>query len=207
MRLSPEYQRFQVNSTCWHYWDERTHQNHVLKFWQFKPSFSDKFERPSNAEHKPNFTPRSQVRAAPQILVGWQRDQRDEGIHLRISKSPESNIWRSTEAQNQGESSMRFADPDMTLKKTFELHLWKDVPRLVQQCQGNCGKRITEDYFLVVKSFGTSRWTDKNRNDRSKFGPMYLHFEKNCLQNFHSENHYRPFQSFDYSCITVDQKC
>ena len=102
---------------------------------------------------------------------------------------------------------MRFADTDMTLKKTFELHLWKDVPRLVQQCQGNCGKRITEDYFLVVKSFGTSRWRDKNRNDRSKFGPMYLHFEKNCLQNFHSENHYRPFQSFDYSCITVDQKC
>ena len=35
--------------------------------------------------------------------------QRDEGIRLRISKSPESNIWRSAEAQNQGEISMRFA--------------------------------------------------------------------------------------------------
>ena len=35
---------------------------------------------------------------------------------------------------------------------------------------------------------------------------MYLHFEKNCLQNFDSENHYRPSQSFDYSRITVDQK-
>ena len=107
--------------------------------------------------------------------------QRDEGIRLRISKSPESNTWRSAEAQNQGEISMRFADPDMNLKKRFELHLRKDVPRLVHRCQGNCGKQITEDCFLVVKSFGTSRLTDKNGNERSKFGPMYLHFEKNCL--------------------------
>ena len=51
--------------------------------------------------------------------------------------------------QNQGESSMRFADPDMNLKKKrFELHLWKEVPRLVYQRQGNCGKQITEDCFL-----------------------------------------------------------
>ena len=102
---------------------------------------------------------------------------------------------------------MRFADPDMNLKKRFELRLRKDVPRLVHRCQGNCGKQITEDCFLVVKSFGTSRLTDKNGNERSKFGPMYLHFEKNCLQNFDSENHYGPSQSFDYSRITVYQKC
>ena len=103
-----------------------------MKLRQFKPSFSDKFERPSNAGRKPNFTPRLQVREATQVLVDQQRDQRDEEICLRISKSPVSNTWRSTEVQNQGESSMRFADPDMNLKKTFELHLWKDVPRLVQ---------------------------------------------------------------------------
>ena len=127
------------------------------------------------------------MREAPQVLIDWQRDQRDEGIQLRICKSPKSNTWRSTEAQNQGESSMRFVDPDMNLKKTFELHLMKDVPRLVQRCQGNCGKQITEDCFLVVKSFGTSRWTEKIWNKRSKFGPMYLHFEKNCLQNFQND--------------------
>ena len=46
---------------------------------------------------------------------------------------------------------MTFAHPDMNLKKTFELHLRKNVPRLVRRCQGNCRKRITEDYFLVVK--------------------------------------------------------
>ena len=95
----------------------------------------------------------------------------------------------------------------MNLKKRFELRLRKDVPRLVHRCQGNCGKQITEDCFQVVKSFGTSRLTDKNGNERSKFGPMYLHFEKNCLQNFDSENHYGPSQNFDYSRIAFDPKC
>ena len=109
------------------------------------------------------------MREAPQVLIDWQRDQRDEGIQLRICKSPKSNTWRSTEAQNQGESSMRFVDPDMNLKKTFELHLMKDVPRLVQRCQGNCGKQITEDCFLVVKSFGTSRSTKDPNLDQCTF--------------------------------------
>ena len=131
LRLSPEYQRFKVDSARWHNWDERTRKNHVMKFRRFKPSFSDEFEMPSNAGRKPNFTPRSRVREAPQILVDRQRDQRDEGIRLRISKSPKSTTWRSTEAQNQGEGSIRFADPDRNRKKTFELHLRKDVPRLV----------------------------------------------------------------------------
>ena len=36
---------------------------------------------------------------------------------------------------------------------------------------------------------------------------MCLHFEKNCLQNFDSEIRYGASQSFDYSRITVDQKC
>ena len=96
--------------------------------------FSDKFERPSNAGCKPNFTPRSRVREAPQVFVDQQRDQRDERICLRISKPVESNTWQSAKVQNQGGSSNRFADPDMNLKKMFELHLRKDVPRLVHQC-------------------------------------------------------------------------
>ena len=98
LRLSPEHQKFKVGSALWHNWDERTRQNQVMKFRQFKPSFYDDFERPSNAGLKPNFTPRLQVRETPQVLVDRQRDQRDEGIPLRISKSSESNTWRSTEA-------------------------------------------------------------------------------------------------------------
>ena len=103
-----------------------------MKFRQCKPSFSEEFERPSNAGRKPNFTPRPLVREAPQILVDRTRDQRVERIRLRIPKSPESNTWGSTETQNQGESSVRFANPDRNRKKTFELHLRKNVPRLVQ---------------------------------------------------------------------------
>ena len=53
------------------------------------------------------------MREALQVLVDRQRDQRDEGIRLKISKSPESNTWQSTEAENQGNNSMRFADPEL----------------------------------------------------------------------------------------------
>ena len=156
-----------------------------MKFRQFKTSFSEEFERPSNAGCKQNFTLRPLVREAPQVLVDRKRDPRVEGIHLRIPKSPESNTWGSTEAQIKGESSMRFANPDGNRKKTFELHLWKNVSRLVQRCQGNCRKPITKDCF----------------------GTMYLHFEKNWLQSFGLENHHGPSQSFLYSRITVNQKC
>ena len=107
--MSPEYQRFKVDSTRWYNWDERTRQNHIMKFRQFKPSFSDKFERPSNAGRKPNFTSRLRVRKHHRFSLTGRGIQRDEGIRLRISKSPESNTWRSAEAQNQGEISMRFA--------------------------------------------------------------------------------------------------
>ena len=47
----------------------------------------------------------------------------------------------------------------------------------------------------------------KNENKRTIFGPTYLHFEKNFFQNFDSENHDGPSQSFDYSHITFDEKC
>ena len=115
LKLSPDHQRFKVDSAHWHNWDERTRQNQVMKFQQFKPSFSDEFERPSNAGCKPSFTSRSRVREAPQVLVDQQRDQREKGIRLRISESPKSNTWRSTDAQNQGKSY-----PDRNRKKTFE---------------------------------------------------------------------------------------
>ena len=67
----------------------------------------------------PSFTPRSWVREAPQILVDRQRNQRNEENCLRIFNSPESNTWQSTEAQNQGESSVRFSDTDRNPKKIF----------------------------------------------------------------------------------------
>ena len=124
---------------------------------------------------------------AHQILLqdrAWEKHHRFSLTSRGIKEMEEFvweflNTWRSAKVQNQGRCSMRFADPDMNLKKTFELHLLKDVPRLVHQCRGNCGMLITEDCFLVVKSLGTSRWTDTNGNERSKFGLMYLHFEKN----------------------------
>ena len=48
---------------------------------------------------------------------------------------------------------------------------------------------------------------DGQTKTRTKDPNLDLHFEKNCLQNVDSENHYGPSQIFDYSRIIVDQKC
>ena len=56
-----------------------------------------------------------------------------------------------------------------------------------------------------MKSFGISRWTDKTGNEKSNLDQST--FEKNCLQNFDSENHEASSQVFEYSHITLGQKC
>ena len=56
-----------------------------------------------------------------------------------------------------------------------------------------------------MKSFGTSHWTDKGVQ-KSKFGPMYIHFLENCLRNFDSENYYGPGVNFDYKRIKVSEE-
>ena len=63
------------------------------------------------------------------------------------------------------------------------------------------------DNFLVVKSFGKTTWTDKKGNKNSKFGPLYMHFDRSCLENFDSENFYGPSKKFDYSRIKAEEKC
>ena len=101
----------------------------------------------------------------------------------------------------------RFQDPDQEQGKAFELHLRKDLPKLVKKCQGQCGKQITDKCFLLVKSFGTIHWTDNSGNSCSRFGPMYIHFDRKCLEQFDTEESYGPSKRFDYSRITVAEKC
>ena len=69
-----------------------------------------------------------------------------------------------------------------------------------------CGKMIKpEDDGLLVWTYGKISWTDKSTGaERSKFGPMYIHFNQKCLEN--SENFYGPSKRFDYSRITIDDK-
>ena len=161
-----------------------------------------------NAGRKPNCHQRSRRPQEPDLLVDRLENgnEEEEGIRLTISKSPSSNTWHASASQSQAQS-LRFQDPDQEQGKAFELHLRKDLPKLVKKCQGQCGKQITDKCFLLVKSFGTIHWTDNSGNSCSRFGPMYIHFDRKCLEQFDTEESYGPSKRFDYSRITVAEKC
>ena len=85
----------------------------------------------------------------------------------------------------------------------FELNLRQFLPKTVSRYQGNCGKKITQNDGMLIKTYGTTRWTDKKTgNEMSKYGPMYIHFNETCLKR-HTKKYYRPDEKFDYSIITL----
>ena len=56
-----------------------------------------------------------------------------------------------------------------------------------------CGKTILVTDTLIVRSFGTTSWTDRNTGEnRTKYGSLYIHFQKKCLKNFDTERFYGP---------------
>ena len=56
-----------------------------------------------------------------------------------------------------------------------ELNLREILPKTVSRYQGSCEKNITLTDAMLIKSFGTRRWTDKKTGKEiSKHGPMYI---------------------------------
>ena len=106
------------------------------------------------------------------------------------------------------DQGLRFPDPRQVLEKAFELHLRKDLPGLIKKCQGMCGKVIRpNDNGMLANSYGTSTWTDRKAGqEKSKFGPMYIQFNSQCLETFDRENNYGPGKCFDYKRIQIDSK-
>ena len=89
----------------------------------------------------------------------------------------------------------------------MELHFRKDLSRLIEKCHGNCGRKIKPtDTGLLVKTYGTSRWTDKTTGaEQSRYGPQYVHCENDCLKRFDSKTYYEKDDDFNYSKITISQ--
>ena len=90
----------------------------------------------------------------------------------------------------------------------FELNLRQFLPKTMSRYQGNCGKKITQNDGMLIKTSGTTRWTDKKTGkEMSKYGPMYTHFNETCLKG-HTKKYYRPDEKFDHSIITLaDETC
>ena len=84
----------------------------------------------------------------------------------------------------------------------FELNLRLFLPKAVPRCQGNCGKKITQNDMLI-KTYLTTRWTDKKTGkEMSRHGPIYKHFNEICLKR-HTKQYYRPDKKFNYSTVTL----
>ena len=85
----------------------------------------------------------------------------------------------------------------------LELNLRQFLPNIMSRCQGNCEKKITQNDGMLIKTYGTTRWTDKKTGkEMSKHGPMYIHFNETCLKR-HTKKYYRLEEKFDYSIITL----
>ena len=74
----------------------------------------------------------------------------------------------------------------------FELNLSQFLSKTVSKYQGNCGKDITQNDVMLIKTYGTTRWTDKKTGkEMSKYGA-----NKTCLKR-HIKKYYRPDEKFD----------
>ena len=59
---------------------------------------------------------------------------------------------------------------------------------------------------MIIRSIGESWWTDKTTGKEiSHVGPLYMHFNLNCLEQFDNANFYGPTERFDVSRLTVNE--
>ena len=133
---------------------------------------------------------RKRYREPPTAFVDRVKEQQEEGLQdLHLKHLPDFP------------EEIRLSGPNERRPKVFELRLRQDIPKLVKKCQGKCGQKIGQDFFAVVRFYGESTWTDSNGHEDSKFGPLYIHFERKCLEKFEDNVCYGPTSNFDISRI------
>ena len=111
-------------------------------------------------------------------------------------------------AEKESFNNSRIGDPKKKYEETYTLYLRSLVSKLVRKCFGQCGRIISQVDdgvdFMVVKSFGTSPYTDKNGKLQEKYGPQYIHFNEDCLLRYAAGQHNKTFGSFPFDTIKVD---
>ena len=134
--LATTYKSFQIDSACWHSWNEETRKNHIKKMRSYTPTPYDAFDKPSNAGRNPGSVIRRRKEQSTQVLVdriqnSQQTSDSRENMRLHISKSPATNEWRSLPSETENSNNIRFPDPCNDQPKIFELHMKKDLSKLV----------------------------------------------------------------------------
>ena len=129
----------------------------------YTPTPSDAFDKPSNAGRKPDSIVRRRKGQPTEVLLDQIQNSQETlssrgNIRLHISKSPTTNEWRSSPSETENSNNVRFPDPCIDQTKIFEVHMKKDLSKLAKRRQGSCGRVISNDEVLVVKSYGTMKW-------------------------------------------------
>ena len=201
--LAPEYIKFMVESSTWHTWSEKRKRDHIAAFKAYQPTISESYQKSKNAGRKPNEFTRTRPHGDPDVVVSRIEEEPSTApIKVNLQKTPKGKHWMCRDCDI--DDTCRFEDPRASAPKIFELHLRQKVPSSISKCQGNCGQKIILKDTLLVKSFGTSTWTDRSTGkERSRFGPMYVHFKDACLKNYDDE-YYSPDSEFNYGKVTVD---
>ena len=82
-----------------------------------------------------------------------------------------------------------------------------ELPKKISRCRENCHKTITQSDRLLMRSYDiSSRLDHKTGEEQSKNGPLYIHFQDNCLKAYDSKNDYAPNELFNYQQIKLDER-
>ena len=92
----------------------------------------------------------------------------------------------------------------------MELHLRRFCDKRIVACRGECGRNITANTVMLVKSFGDVSFYDRQTGKHTiKKGNHYIHFEEECLKNYDSvqTNHfYDVDEDFQDGKLHLNQK-
>ena len=111
---------------------------------------------------------------------------------------------RLDQKEKESRKSFTFQDPNAPEKISCELFFHSVVPHLVNRCQRNCGYKLfpmgKEDY-LVVKSRGHISFMNKQGEMVSKYCPLYINFQAECLKEYAQRIHNVHYEAFPFSEI------
>ena len=193
--LSQQYKKFSVESSVWHSWSEERRMDHVKKFREYIPSISDSFSKPSNSGRKPGQQKRNRKRQEPDIVIDRHEATTSESLAAASQavgpSQSQAAVPSGSESQATSAGEIRFKDPRVNPPKEFELHLRNKLSKKISKCQGKCGKPISDKDFMIIRTYGSSSYTDKESGEnKCKYGPLYIHFEGKCLKAFDSKKFY-----------------
>ena len=181
-RLADAYKHFEKDSVKWHSLSQEQRLKHVKKFHACHPTPEKLYQKPKMSGRKPSDRKRNR-KPEPEVYI-------------------ENGLPKTAKIDH----SLRINDPNEQNKPFYHLYLRFLVPRLVQVCQGKCGRRLVtadENDYLLIKSFGPSTFMRKGETV-TEYGSQYIHFKSDCLKEYARLKHGVTYENFPFEIIEVN---